>query len=72
MDEGPAGGDDSEVAALKKKKKWMADDVISHSRESRRRNWIKGREKDKLIKKEAMAMEDFVVQTLGAEAWPGN
>lgn len=47
----------------------MAGDVISHSRESRRRNWIKGREKDKLIKKEAMAMEAFVAQTLGEEAW---
>lgn len=48
--------------SLKRKKK--AAGVISHSRESRRRSRAKGREKDKVIRKEAMAIVAFVAQTL--------
>lgn len=50
-----------------KKKKKKTDGVISHSRESRRRKRMKGREKDKLIRKEAMAIEAFVAQILREE-----
>lgn len=60
--EEPAGDDNQKLQPQKKKKK--AAGVISHSRESRRRSGMKGREKDKLIRKEAMAIVAFVAQIL--------
>lgn len=57
-----SAGDDNQKLQPQKKKK--AAGVFSHSSESRRRSRTKGREKDKVIRKEAMAIVAFVAQIL--------